>query len=43
VNRYNDAAFAMTAATKRVAELEEERNGLQKSQQQRWEQFVNGK
>ena len=43
VNRYNDAAFAMTAATRRVAELEEERNGLQKSQQQRWEQFVNGK
>jgi hypothetical protein len=43
VNRYNDAASAMTAATKRVAELEEERKGLSKSQQERWQQFVNGK
>jgi hypothetical protein len=43
VNRYNDAASAMTAATKRVVDLEEERKGLKKSQQQRWEQFVNGK
>jgi hypothetical protein len=43
VNRYNDAASAMTAATKRVVELEEERKSLKKSQQERWEQFVNGK
>jgi hypothetical protein len=43
VNRYNDAASAMTAATKRVAELDEERKGLNKSQQERWQQFVNGR
>jgi hypothetical protein len=43
VDRYNVAAHAMTVAAKRVAELEEERKGLKKSQQQRWEQFVNGK
>jgi hypothetical protein len=42
-NRYNAAAQAMTLAAKRVAELEEERKGLLKSQQERWEQFVNGK
>ena len=42
VDRYNVAAQAMTAATKRVAELEEERKGLKKSQQQGWLQFVNG-
>ena len=43
VDRYNVAAHAMTVATKRVADLEEERKSLQKSQQQRWEQFVSGK
>ena len=42
VDRYNVAAQAMTAATKRVAELEEERKGLKKSQQQGWLQFVKG-
>jgi hypothetical protein len=43
VDRYNVAAHAMTVATKRVAELEEERKSLLKSQQEGWEQFVNGK
>jgi hypothetical protein len=43
VNRYNAAAHAMTAAVKRVADLEEERKILKKSQQERWQQFVNGK
>jgi hypothetical protein len=33
----------MTAATKRVSELEEERKGLLKAQREGWEQFVNGK
>jgi hypothetical protein len=43
VNRYNVAAGAMTAAAKRVAELEEERNGLLKSRRVEWVQFINGK
>ena len=43
VNRYNVAVQAMTAAAKRVAELEQERKGLWKSQQLRWVQFINGK
>jgi hypothetical protein len=43
VDRYNAAAHAMTVAAKRVADLEEERKGLKRSQQERWEQFVNGK
>jgi hypothetical protein len=43
VDRYNVAAHAMTVATKRAADLDEERKSLQKSQQQRWEQFVSGK
>jgi hypothetical protein len=43
VNRYNAAAHAMTAAAKRVADLEEERKNLKKAQQERWQQFVNGK
>lgn len=43
VDRYNVAASAMTVASTRVAELEEERERLLKSQQQAWEQFVNGK
>jgi hypothetical protein len=43
VDRYNAAAHAMTVAAKRVAELQDERRSLLKSQQERWEQFVNGK
>jgi hypothetical protein len=43
VNRYNAAAQAMTVAAKRVTELEEERKRLLQSQQQGWEQLVNGK
>ena len=41
--RYNVAANAMTAAAKRVAELEEERKTLMQSQLAGWEQFVSGK
>jgi hypothetical protein len=41
--RYNMAANAMTAAAKRVAELEEERRTLMQSQLKGWEQFVDGK
>lgn len=41
-DRYNVATQAMTVAAKRVAELEEERRQLVQSQQQGWEQFVNG-
>jgi hypothetical protein len=43
VNRYNVAADAMTVAAKRVAELEEERKSQLNSQQERWQQLVNGK
>lgn len=43
VNRYNAAAQAMNAAAARVAELEQERKGLQASQQERWTQLVSGK
>jgi hypothetical protein len=43
VDRYNVAAHAMTVAAKRVAELTEEKNGLLKSQQEKWQQLVNGK
>jgi hypothetical protein len=43
VERYNVAASAMIAASTRVAELEETRKTLLKSQQEGWEQFVNGK
>ena len=43
VDRYNVAAHAMTAATKHVAELEEERKSLWKAQQEGWAQFVSGK
>jgi len=42
VDRYNVAANAMTAATKRVTELEAERKTLVKSGQERWVQFVKG-
>ena len=43
VERYNVAAHAMTVATKRVVELQEERKNLLKSQQEGWVQFVSGK
>lgn len=43
VDRYNFAANAMTVAAKRVADLEEEKKGLLKAQQERWSQFVTGK
>ncbi|SHL31285.1 hypothetical protein SAMN05444159_5587 [Bradyrhizobium lablabi] len=43
VDRYNVAANAMTVAAKRIAQLEEERKNLSKAQQERWQQFVNGK
>ena len=43
VDRYNVAATAMTAATKRVVALEEERRNLLQSQQAAWVQFANGK
>ena len=42
VDRYNVAANAMTAATKRVTELQEEREKLMKAAQERWVQFVRG-
>jgi hypothetical protein len=41
-DRYNAAAAALTAAAKRVAEIEEERKQLMQSQHEGWEQFVNG-
>jgi hypothetical protein len=41
VDRYNAAAQAMTAAAKRVTELEAERTQLMASQQQQWAQFAN--
>ncbi len=40
VDRYHVAARAMTVATRRVVELEEERKTLLKSQQEGWVQFV---
>ena len=43
VDRYNVAATAMSAATKRVVALEEERRSLLASQQAAWVQFANGK
>ncbi len=43
VDRYNAAAHAMTAATKRVVELEAERKNLLKSQQEGWVAFAGGK
>ncbi|MGO8912553.1 MAG: hypothetical protein ACLQDM_24950 [Bradyrhizobium sp.] len=42
VDRYNVAAQAMTAAAKRVAELDEERKNLLQAQQQRWLKLVRG-
>jgi hypothetical protein len=43
VDSYNAAARAMTTATRRVVELEEERRALLKSQQDGWVSFVGGK
>jgi len=43
VDRYNIAGHAMTVAAKRVAELEDERKRLLKSQQEGWERLVDGK
>jgi hypothetical protein len=43
VDRYNIAATAMSAATKRVVELGEERKNLLNAQQAAWVQFANGK
>jgi hypothetical protein len=43
VDRYNSAAHAMVVATRRVADLQEERKGLARSQQDGWEKIVNGK
>jgi hypothetical protein len=43
VNRYNAAVEAMTVATKRVAELDDERKDLLKSQQRQWVEFIHGK
>jgi hypothetical protein len=43
VNRYNAAIDAMAVAAKRVAELDEERKGLLKSQQSEWVEFIHGK
>ena len=41
--RYNAAAVAMTAAAKRLNELDNERRQMAQSQQERWQQFVKGK
>jgi hypothetical protein len=43
VERYNAAANAMTAAAKRIAELDEEGKTLQEPLQQEWEQIVNAR
>jgi hypothetical protein len=43
VDRYNVAANGLTAAAKRVAELEEEGKALTRSQHEEWEQYVNSK
>jgi hypothetical protein len=42
VDRYNVAASAMTAASNRVAESEQTRKALLKSQQEGWKQSVDG-
>jgi hypothetical protein len=39
-NSYNRAAAAMAAATKRIAELEDERTTLRRSRLDRWKSFV---
>jgi hypothetical protein len=42
VNRYNAAADAMTAAARRITDLQEERKTQLQAQQERWLQLVNG-
>ena len=42
-DRYNAAAVAMTAAAKRLNELDVERKQMAQSQQEGWEQFVKSK
>jgi hypothetical protein len=43
VERYNSAASAMTAAAKRIADLEEEAKSLKPPLQEEWQQFVNAR
>ena len=43
VDRYNAAAATMTAAAKRVGELEEKRKSLREAQREGWIQFVSGR
>ena len=43
VDRYNSAAHAMVVAARRVADLQEERKALAKSQPDGWEKIVSGK
>jgi hypothetical protein len=43
VDLYNDASRRVNDAIKRVAEVEEERKGLTRFQQEEWERFVSGK
>jgi len=43
VDRYNVAAQAMTAASKRVVELEEEATALMQAQQEDWAPLISGK
>jgi hypothetical protein len=43
VDLYNEASRQVNDAIKRVAEVEEERKGLTRFQQEEWERFVSGK
>jgi hypothetical protein len=43
VDLYNEASREVNDAIKRVAEVEEERKGLARFQQEEWERFVSGK
>jgi hypothetical protein len=43
VERYNVAANTMSAAARRISELEEERKALKEPLQEEWQQFVNAK
>jgi hypothetical protein len=42
-DRYNDASRQVSAATNRLAQLEEERKKLVQFQQEGWERFISGK
>jgi hypothetical protein len=42
-DRYNDASRQVSAATNRLAQLEEQRKKLIQFQQEGWESFVSGK